>query len=103
MRDFICGEVYIWVCVESLGDEVSEGVILLVEGEDGCVWNAYVPLLVGNQMKSWRILTGIELVCYFLLALFLVEYEELVSIGDVNSVRSVQAHIAACGGIGREM
>lgn len=31
-------------------------------------------------------LTSVELVCYFLFALFFIENEELVSVGDVNAV-----------------
>lgn len=47
----ISGELDVFVLVEALGNEVAEGVVFFVEGEDGCVGDSYEGGLVTGRIS----------------------------------------------------
>jgi hypothetical protein len=53
MWDLVCGEDDVVILEEALREEVAEGVVFLVEGEDGGIGNTCCVVgLVGVDMKS---------------------------------------------------
>jgi hypothetical protein len=55
MWDLVCGEDDVVILEEALREEVAEGVVFLVEGEDGGIGNACcVVELVDEGIKSVR-------------------------------------------------
>lgn len=54
VRDFVCGEGDVGVLEEALGEEVCEGVVFLVEGEDGSVGDAWMGwMLACMRWTRW--------------------------------------------------
>ena len=101
VRHAVGGELDELVLVQALRDEVAEGVVFLVEGEDGRVGDSCVAINALFGMKGMRLLeeerTCVELPCDLLLAGFEQELRE--SFGEVNKISWVHIvclRLSAC-------